>query len=159
PTPPPPAAPPMPPTMVPPSRGFSDLGNHAPPPPAPAAPQQPAPPPLIPMAQKPRNTPAPGTSGALVVPLISLAESWPESIRKEIVQLNLVDAKVSLPVEAVEHGLKQGSISLPWKIIRSWMPGVVLPGSPQDQTMLELPLKVVAPLFVARQKDSKQQKK
>src|SRR5205807_4144662 len=43
----------------------------------------------------------------------------------------------------------------PWKTVRSWIKG---PGlsftSPQDGTVLELPLKVVAPLFIARQREA-----
>ena len=166
PTPPPPAAAPLSPGMVSPSRGFNDLGHHQAPPPPPAPPASPAPQtpsaaaPLIPMSHKPRNTATPQASGqtaGVLVPLIALAEGWPESVRKEIVQLNLVEAKVSLPLDAVEQGLKQGKIAFPWKTVRTWVPGASLPASPQDATMLDLPLKVVAPMFLARQKEAGKQ--
>jgi predicted regulator of Ras-like GTPase activity (Roadblock/LC7/MglB family) len=165
PTPQPPSAPALPPTMVPPSRGFNDLGNHQPPPPAaptpPPAHAAPAAAPLIPMSQKPRTAPGqPPGSTPVIVSLIAVAEGWPEAVRKEIVQLNLVEAKVHLPADAVEQGLKQGKIAFTWKTIRSWMPGLILPTSPQDATMLDLPLKVVAPAFLGRQKETgKQQNK
>jgi predicted regulator of Ras-like GTPase activity (Roadblock/LC7/MglB family) len=151
PTPPPPAAQPLTPAKVPPSRGLNDFGNQGSHPGA-LTPHAP-----IPMSpQKARNT-----GPSFTVNLIALAESWPEAVRKEIVQLNLVDAKVSLPVDAAEQGLKQGRIAFPWKTIRSWIAGAVLPMTlPQDATVLELPLKVVAPLFVNRQRESgKQQQK
>ncbi|HJZ82819.1 MAG TPA: roadblock/LC7 domain-containing protein, partial [Pyrinomonadaceae bacterium] len=111
-------------------------------------------------AQTPASAPAqpgkPGPSGEpLMVSMSALAEGWPETVRKEIVDLNLVDARVALPVSAVEQSLKQGRIAFSWKTIRSWikpaMPGGV---SAHDGMVLELPLKVVAPLFLARQKET-----
>jgi predicted regulator of Ras-like GTPase activity (Roadblock/LC7/MglB family) len=97
----------------------------------------------------------------LAVSLSAIAENWPEGVRKELVQLNLLDAKVHLPIDVVEQTLKQGRVAFPWKTMRSWIKG---PGlsftSPQDGAMLELPLKVVAPLFLARQREaSKEQQK
>jgi predicted regulator of Ras-like GTPase activity (Roadblock/LC7/MglB family) len=104
-------------------------------------------------------TPEPAHSGeTIAVTLNAIAESWPENIHKEVAQLNLMDAKVHLPVEAVAQGLRQGRIAVSWKAVRSWIKG---PGlsftSPQDSTMLELPLKVVAPLFMARQRDGQRE--
>jgi len=91
----------------------------------------------------------------LLVSLTALAEAWPEVIRRDVIQLNLVDAKVALPFEAVEQSLKQGRIAYPWKTIRSWIKG---PGaasiSAHDGTVVDLPLKLVAPLFLARKNES-----
>lgn len=92
---------------------------------------------------------------------MAVAESWPDGIRKEIVQLNLMEAKVHLPVDAIGQGLKQGRIAFSWKTVRSWIkaPGLAFT-SPQDATMLELPLKVIAPLFMTRQRETcKEQQK
>jgi hypothetical protein len=102
-----------------------------------------------------------GNPEFLVMGLPSLAESWPEAVRKEIVQLNLVDARVALPGEVVERALKQGRIAFTWKTLRSWIKPSLPPAvSAHDSTVLELPLKVVAPLFLARQQTgSKAQKK
>jgi predicted regulator of Ras-like GTPase activity (Roadblock/LC7/MglB family) len=106
-------------------------------------------------------TPEPANSQETIAfTLTSIGESWPDGVRKEVAQLNLLDAKVNVPVSAVLQGLKQGRIAFPWKTIRSWIKG---PGlsftSPQDGTLLELPLKVVAPTFLARQRDSRSQQK
>ena len=91
----------------------------------------------------------------LVVSLALLAEGWPEAIRQEIVQSNLVDAKVTLPSETVEGALKQGRIAVSWKTVRSWIKPPPLPSvSAHNGTVLELPLKVVAPLYLARKKDT-----
>ncbi len=94
-------------------------------------------------------------SNPLLVGLTSLAESWPEAIRKELVQLNLVDARIGLPAELVERALKQGRIAFTWKTLRSWVNPAPQPTvSAHDSTVLELPLKVVAPLFLARQSET-----
>src|SRR5205823_11538803 len=87
------------------------------------------------------------------------AEVWPEAIRKDVIQLNLVDAKIALPFEAVEQSLKQGRIAFSWRTVRSWIKG---PGSAtvsaHDGTVLELPLKVVAPMFLARKNEAAKEK-
>ncbi len=103
---------------------------------------------------------APNNPDSLSVSVSSLAEAWPESVRRELLQLNLTDAKVLLPAESVERGLKQGRVAFTWKTLRSWLkpaPRPVL--SAYDATVLELPLKVVAPLFLARQKDASKTRK
>jgi predicted regulator of Ras-like GTPase activity (Roadblock/LC7/MglB family) len=90
-----------------------------------------------------------------VLPLTALAEAWPEAVRKEIVDLNLVEAKVALPMQSVEQGLKQGRVAFPWKTLRSWLkPAILQSASVHDGTLLDLPLKVVAPLFLSRQRDA-----
>lgn len=87
----------------------------------------------------------------LVVPLAVLAGSWPEPIRNEILHSGLTEAQVNLPFEAVEQGLRQGRILLPWKMIRMWVrPAPQVRISPEDATVLELPLAAVAPLFLTR---------
>ena len=150
PTPPPPAAVPhSAPTMSSATRAPRELSSsQSPAAPAPAAP---AAPPSRP----------PGDPNPLLVGLTSLAEGWPEAVRQELVQLNLVDAKVALPAEVVERALKQGRVAFTWKTLRSWIKPTPLPAvSAHDSTVLELPLKVVAPPFLARQKEAaKLQKK
>jgi predicted regulator of Ras-like GTPase activity (Roadblock/LC7/MglB family) len=92
---------------------------------------------------------------SLNVSLIALAEGWPEALRHEIVQLNLIDAKVVLPVEMVEQALKRGKVAFPWKVLRSWIKPAPLPTvSVHDNAALELPLKMIAPLFLNRPQDA-----
>jgi predicted regulator of Ras-like GTPase activity (Roadblock/LC7/MglB family) len=87
----------------------------------------------------------------LAVPLKALAESWPETLRQEIVQSRLLDSRVMLPCDAIEEALKGGRAAFPWKTLRSWIqPAPLATESPNDATELELPLKVVTPLFFAR---------
>ncbi len=150
PTPPPPTAlppttpaamPPARPTAAatPPARAARPLAST----PAPAAPAS------VPQPQKPAGEPP------LLLELSVLAEGWPEAVRQEIVQLSLAEAQVALPTEVVERALKQGRIAFTWKILRSWIKPTPRPAvSAHDGAVLELPLKVVAPAFLARQKEA-----
>ena len=93
-----------------------------------------------------------------MVGIATLAEGWPEALRKELVSLDLVDASVALPINLVEQCLKQGHIAFSWKTLRSWLkPAPSLLVSAHDSTVLELPLKVVAPLFLALKRDASQE--
>lgn len=90
-----------------------------------------------------------------MVGLSLLANGWPEPIRKEIAQLRLGDARLALPTEAMESGLKQGRIAVHWQTVRAWItPPVRSVASAHDQVALELPLKIVAPLFLARLREA-----
>ena len=152
--------------------------SSAPTPPSPAAPipfsylKQPAarPPAATPQARSAtpvQFTPAPRTqsqsvaapqsvapqSGHAVITtsLNALWENWPDAIRREITQNNLADARLALPTDFVEAALRKGRVVFPWKMLRSWIRPATVPGaSAHDAIELELPLKVIAPLFIAR---------
>ena len=67
---------------------------------------------------------------------------------------------VGLPFGAVEGVIKTGKIAFPWKALRAWIKSPV-PAyvSAYDTTLLELPLKVVTPLFLAELKATRAQRK
>jgi predicted regulator of Ras-like GTPase activity (Roadblock/LC7/MglB family) len=145
-----PAMPPVVPAMSSAARTLQELTSRQAPAPIPMPAVAPAPATPAPLYATVPSDPAP-----LLVGVISLAEGWPEAIRQELVQLNLVDAKVMLPAEIVERALKQGRVAFTWKTLRSWIKPAPLPTvSVHDGVVLELPLKVVAPLFLARQKEA-----
>jgi predicted regulator of Ras-like GTPase activity (Roadblock/LC7/MglB family) len=136
-----PVAQPAPVPPAPPSSRGSHAGNghQTPPPETISAPVQP----------KPVPVPEPFFAN-----LSSLAEAWPDTVRREIVQMNLVDCKVGLPRDWVEQGLKKGKLVQSWKGICGWIHGGNVPqASPNDAVLLELPLRVIAPLFLARGKE------
>jgi predicted regulator of Ras-like GTPase activity (Roadblock/LC7/MglB family) len=82
-----------------------------------------------------------------------LTQGWPDALRQEIVQLNLSEARLALPTRLVEEALKRGRVVFAWKVLRSWIrPTPPATVSVHDGTELELPLSVLAPLFIARQK-------
>jgi predicted regulator of Ras-like GTPase activity (Roadblock/LC7/MglB family) len=86
-----------------------------------------------------------------------LWDNWPDALRREIVQNKLADAKLALPSDIVETALRQGRVIFPWKMLRGWIRPATAPGaSPHDAIELELPLKVIAPLFIARKQAAAQ---
>lgn len=99
--------------------------------------------------------PVAAAAPAITIPLSTLSETWPQAVRLEIVQSNLAQSQVGLPVDAIETALKRGRVAFTWKTLRSWIrpasPGTV---SVHDAAELELPLKVIAPLFLARKQSN-----
>ena len=78
----------------------------------------------------------------------------PEPIRLEAAQLDLADAKISLPADQVADGMKRGKIAFTWKQLRSWLVPAVSPtASAHDGLVVTLPLSLVAPIFMARKKE------
>jgi predicted regulator of Ras-like GTPase activity (Roadblock/LC7/MglB family) len=119
-------------------------GHHTPPPPPPAALKISA----APIA--PRPEPAQPT---ISVALHNLMENWPDELKDEITRLGFAKLNVPLSGAVVEAGLKRGRVTMTWKQLRT----LTQPGSPaslHDDTELELPLKVIAPLFFGTQKNS-----
>jgi predicted regulator of Ras-like GTPase activity (Roadblock/LC7/MglB family) len=143
-----PAAPPMKPvisTSPPPPPRATDFLSA---PPVPRAVRPAGPTPAAPAAPG-----APDDTSPLAVALSSVAEGWPEAVRQEIVRLNLTSARVLLPVRQVETALRNGRVVFSWNALRAWLQPAAPPQpSAYDATELELPLSVLAPLFLARQK-------
>ncbi len=117
----------------------NNKNNGAPKPVAPVAPQEPMEPAVI------------------SAPLAALAEDWPEGLRLEITKLNLSNAQVLLPANLIEPALKRGRVTFTWRNLRSLIKPTPPPASIHDGIELELPLKVIAPLFLARQKAAPRQ--
>ena len=89
----------------------------------------------------------------------ALFEKWPETVRKDIADLNLTHATIALPMDKVEQALKIGKIIFTWKQIGEWIQPPVLNAPGAGDMPLELPLHVVAPLFMAKHRPAKVQKK
>ncbi len=111
-----------------------------------AAPLPPAAAPAVP------STPAPMESNAIFAPLKALSEQWPEGLRLEIIQSDLANAQVLLPMNVIEPALKRGRITFTWRNLRALIKPSPPAASVHDSIELELPLSVVAPLFFTRQK-------
>jgi predicted regulator of Ras-like GTPase activity (Roadblock/LC7/MglB family) len=119
-----------------------------------------APVPCASAAPVPPTTVLPGQSQPTIsAPLAAISEHWPEALQMEINQLNLMAAQVALPVHLVEPMLKRGRVIFSWRDLRSWVKPGVSVVSVHDGIELELPLKVLAPLFFARQKNDAGQRK
>lgn len=134
----------------------------------PIAPEvEPEPAPIRFTAPKPAPAPAPvampspaAETRFLTIAVAELAGAWPGAVQQEIMAHSLMTSSVALPFGIVEAALKQGKFTVPWKVLRGWLkPPATIPSSANDAMMLELPLKIIAPLFLAEMKGNKPQRK
>lgn len=113
-----------------------------------------------PPAAEPAMPVTTGETRFITVSVTELSREWPDAVRNEINANKLSGSWIGLPLNAVEGIIKGGKIAFPWKALRSWIKPPVAPApSPYDTTMLELPLKVVTPLFLAELKATRTQKR
>jgi len=139
------ATPPAPPAngaaILPPGRQLGALnGSHRPD----------AIPPLHMSPAAPAAAPQPAPA-AIFARLRDLCQNWPEPLKSEILDSPLAEANVPLEASAILPGLKRGRVVMPWKQLRLLaQPGSA--SSPNDNLEVELPLKIIAPLFLAGQK-------
>ncbi len=101
---------------------------------------------------------APGNNG-FTVPLSAISGAWPEAVRQEISLANVPEASVSLPFEKVEQAMKTGKLVFAWKDISQWTQPSIPAATATQSTLLDIPLKVILPLFMAQQRPGKVQKK
>ncbi|MGV3757070.1 MAG: roadblock/LC7 domain-containing protein [Verrucomicrobiota bacterium] len=127
-----------------------------------ATPTAPAPKLATPTAPAPAATPAPAAAtpaaaasgGTLSSGLEVLFTTWPEDLKGELAKHNLPGLTITVPLDLVEPMMRKGKITFPWSQLRSWI-SPALPASvaaSKDAENLELPLKVVIPLFMAARK-------
>jgi predicted regulator of Ras-like GTPase activity (Roadblock/LC7/MglB family) len=98
------------------------------------------------------STPAVGEEGTLTISLSDVSANWPEAVCSEIARFRLEEAVLELPLDAVEAGLKAGRVNYAWGQICEWLdscPREAL-SSPHAETPLDLPLNILAPLFLNR---------
>jgi predicted regulator of Ras-like GTPase activity (Roadblock/LC7/MglB family) len=102
------------------------------------------------------TTPGAGASGAaaggIQIPLATLSQSWPEGVRAEIAAWHLGNATLVLPTSDVAAALKQGRVQYPWSRVLALLEDALGAGrvSAHGDALLELPLAVVAPSFLAQ---------
>lgn len=118
--------------------------------PAPVAPRTVAPVAPVPAAPAP-VIPVPAGKDALLVPLSAVCVQWPDTLRNEIAKWSGPERHCYLPADSVGSALKSGSVKFSWREIKTWIqppPPSGIDPVPLD-AVLELPLKVVAPLYLA----------
>lgn len=97
----------------------------------------------------------PNDRPSITVPVEPLCGGWPEPIRNALAILN-GSARVALPAEDVKAGLARGKVTFTWGQIRTWLEPALDESSVADEaTELTLPLKIVAPVFLAATKNPK----
>lgn len=88
----------------------------------------------------------------MAVQLNAVSSAWPPAIQQELSSANV--SSLHLPLDRVEAALKTGKINFRFAEIRSWAVPALSTPSPMDETTVELPLNVVAPIFMAKTKSS-----
>ena len=106
-----------------------------------------------PPAAAPGAAPAESAAGPrFTLLLTAVSAGWPAEIRTEIAGLDPATT-VSFPAEELSSGLARGRVSFNWGQIRSWLnPPCSEPSAVAAEMLLQLPLKVVAPAFLASSK-------
>ena len=109
---------------------------------------------------EPAAAPAPKSDEPpLILPLAPLINSWPEQICGEIAALDPA-TKVALDAGVVAAGLAKGKVTFTWgEILASLDPAPSEMSAVDEATVLQLPLKIVAPAFLAASGKSKVERK
>ena len=95
----------------------------------------------------------------LILPLARLINAWPEQICGEITGLD-ADTTVALDAGVVASGLAKGKVTFTWgEILAGLTPAPSEPSAFDAGTVLALPLKVIAPAFLAASGKSKNGRK
>lgn len=115
--------------------------------PAPTTPPAPAP------AAKKTAPVAPKITGELAVPLAALAPEWDQEVRKQLADIDLLQHQILVPLELLAPAMKSGKVLFGWAEVATWIqPPLPSPPTPKVGEMpVELPLKIIAPLFMANQ--------
>jgi predicted regulator of Ras-like GTPase activity (Roadblock/LC7/MglB family) len=140
-------------------RPLTPLSFPKPPPPEPGASRFTRLPTTVRLPSPGPEVPSPAESAPAVerefveARLSALSECWPAEVLKTIAECKLQEATVSLPMGRLEEGLKKGRVVFSWGDLCQWMqPPPPEQASAHGGVALELSLKVVAPLFMARRR-------
>src|SRR4051812_22029554 len=156
----PPIPPPTPPASRPSARTFTPAPPVAPTPP-PAAAAAPPPAPTLP-PPTPRPPPVGPLSGQTVsISLSLLAVNWSPNLVKDIDQKFISKAKLDIPVEVLEPGIRSGKVEFSWAELCGWMHPAASEelAAAHAEERLGIPLSVVAPLFLQRKTGTGPKKK
>ena len=131
---------------------------------APALPPPASPAPALTAPAAPSVKPAPAisvlapatasapTGEVLRMPLAQISGAWPDEVRRDLANLDLATAVIAIPMSTAEQALKSGLVAFPWKQLRQWIdsPVPLAPSPAIAEMIVELPLPIIAPLFMAR---------
>lgn len=95
---------------------------------------------------------APPPVECLTVKLSTVFEGWPETVRTELTQCKLNDCSAAIPLDRLEWAIKSGRVVFQWGDVRQWLEGKPPGTTTLRETLVEFPLKVIVPQFMARRK-------
>lgn len=112
--------------------------------------------PVVPAAARPSKA-----DDRLALDLHKLAPSLPPEICKELGDVDVNLSSIALPMADVESMLKSGKVLFTWADLTNWLtPPLPRPPSNSAASLLiELPLKVIAPVFMAHHRAASSQKR
>jgi hypothetical protein len=86
------------------------------------------------------------------VPLEKLADVWPEEVRRELADVDPEASELLIPMELIEPALKSGKVLFSWGDLAGWLqpPLPRTPSRSATDILVDLPLKILAPLFMAQ---------
>ena len=137
--------------------------------PAPVAPKPAIPAPAPVFTPKPAPTAAPSpvaaaapappaVLGDMVIPLADVSQAWPEPLKQEIEKAGLQGAKLLAPMSLVEPMMRAGRVNFTWGDLSKWIePAPSFSFAPE--TVLDLPLKTIIPMFMAQRRTGGVQRK
>jgi predicted regulator of Ras-like GTPase activity (Roadblock/LC7/MglB family) len=98
--------------------------------------------------------------GELAIPLAAVCPEWPQEVRVQLTDVEIDQHQILVPLELLEPAMKSGRVLFSWAEVASWMqPPLVIPPTPKVGEMaVELPLKVIAPLFMGNQRTATQKR-
>lgn len=97
----------------------------------------------------------------ITIPVAEVADGWPAPVLAELQELGLADANLALPAGQVDLAMRKGKIAFSWKSVRGWSDNAAAAAaaSANDDVEVTLPLKAVAPKFLALRQPKNRQKK
>lgn len=100
-----------------------------------------------------------GGENYLSIEIKSVATGWEESIRKKFEEFKVLERKLYIPINELEPQMKRGKIVFSWRQLSAW----IIPSPPPEfldpNTNLELPIAMIAPIFLQRLKRNQPQKR
>jgi len=103
----------------------------------------------------------PAVPGSVSIPVAKVFDAFPDVIKSTLGQAKTQDGVFALPASDLEKGLKGGKVAFPWRTLRSCLrPAIITSTTPAaDSLIVELPLDVVAPIFLASHRAASPQRK
>ena len=99
-------------------------------------------------------------TGELAVPLSSVCTDWIDEVRTQLIDVDVAQSQILVPLELLVPLMKSGRILFSWQEVAGWIqPPLTIPPTPKVGEMpVELPLKVIAPLFMANHRSGGQKR-
>jgi predicted regulator of Ras-like GTPase activity (Roadblock/LC7/MglB family) len=92
--------------------------------------------------------------GHLAVPLAAVCPEWVQEVRVQLTDVEVEQHQILVPLELLEPAMKSGRVLFTWEEVASWMqpPLAIPPTKKVGEMAVELPLKIIAPLFMGSQR-------